>query len=326
MSTQAHRSPSLSLDLAAGIGLYLLTLFGELCVAAMIRWPLVYLGVALAKPFLPFSPDPSHLAWGAVLGPLCWSLLGLVLPGRAFLWGRRLGARRPSLDEKEAIDDSMGQLRQVDPTLPDPSRFLVIDDPVPMAAVRGLTVLLSRAMVALDSLPAVLAHELGHADSLDGRLTEALGRLSLWSDPLAPPELAHGEPNLVPAERGGVVWALARWAVRLSGGGEAERVLRPLWAVHWRRREYAADSYAAALGQAEDLAAHLADWELALDVPQPRVLLGTCDHPPVAHRIERLLGGRRGSTCAYPTSCVLRKELTHDRRSTRPNHQGRYSL
>lgn len=66
------RSPALMaqvFEVVLGAGLYLLTLVGELWVATLIRWPLIYLGVALAKPFLPVSPDPSHLAWAAVPGP-----------------------------------------------------------------------------------------------------------------------------------------------------------------------------------------------------------------------------------------------------------------
>jgi hypothetical protein len=303
MSTQAHRGArhpvrSARLDLVVGLLLYLLTLAAELGLAAAVRWPLVYLGVALARLFLPFSTEPAQLAWAGVFGPVCWSLLGLLLPGRASLWRLHLGARRPSTEEGEAIADAMGQLRQVDPTLPDPSRFLVIDDPIPTAAVRGLTVLLGRAVIELDSLPAVLAHELGHADSLDGRLTEALQRLSFWDDSLVPGEFANGEPDHAVAERGGAIWGLARWALRLAGGGEARQVLRPIWGAYWRRREYAADEYAASLGQAEDLARHLADFELPFDPPQRRFIFNRAEHPPVAHRIECLLCGHWGSSCA----------------------------
>ena len=70
--------------------------------------------------------------------------------------------------------------------------------------------------------------------------------------------------------------------------------MSPLWAAHWRAREYAADAYAAALGQAEDLARHLADYELPFDVPQRRLLWSTSQHPPVALRVQRLREGFEG--------------------------------
>ena len=54
-------------------------------------------------------------------------------------------------------------------------------------------------------------------------------------------------------------------------------------------REYAADAYAASLGQAEDLARYLSDNELPFDLPQPRLPFNRAEHPPVAMRIERLL-------------------------------------
>jgi len=75
-------------------------------------------------------------------------------------------------------------------------------------------------------------------------------------------------------------------------------LLSPLWAAHWRSREYAADAYAASLGQAEDLARHLADFEQPFDVPQPGLLIKAASHPPIALRIERLLEGGSNSSPA----------------------------
>jgi Zn-dependent protease with chaperone function len=158
--------------------------------------------------------------------------------------------------------------------------------------VRGTTVVLSRGLLESESLAAVLAHELGHADTLDGRLTEALGRLQLWGDPLAPvrPERGgEGRAEFAEDPRGGLIWGLLRWSLRLAGGSFAQGLLNPLWAVYWRSREYAADTYAASLGQAEDLARHLSDHELPFDPPQPGLLFKAANHPPVALRVERLL-------------------------------------
>jgi Zn-dependent protease with chaperone function len=77
--------------------------------------------------------------------------------------------------------------------LREPNGCYVLDDPLPSAAVRGTTVILSRGLLESASLAAVLAHELGHINSLDGHLTEALNRLALWDDPLAPRRLGAGE-------------------------------------------------------------------------------------------------------------------------------------
>lgn len=312
MHTQAEsehrewRPTAPALFAATGPALYLLTLAGEGMLGAGTRWLFVYLGAATVGAIVPLGPSAEALAWTAALMPILWSLLGLALPGRGLVWGRRLGARRPSAEEATAIADALALLRCADPDIPDPAGLYVLDDPLPAAAVRGRTLVLSRALVESESLAAVLAHELGHAESLDGRLTEALERLDLWGDPLAPTPAEGGEdarPD--PDPRGGLLWAILRWALRLSGGGFAQSLLAPLWAAHWRAREYAADAFAASLGQAEDLARHLADTEQAFDAPRPGLLLRAASHPPVALRIERLLAAPAGEGTAMATSPVL---------------------
>ncbi len=85
-----------------------------------------------------------------------------------------------------------------------------------------------------------------------------------------------------------VLGAGVRWLLTYLG---AAALLAPLWSAYWRSREYAADAHAASLGQSEDLARHLADIELALDFPRRRFPIDLAEHPPVAHRIERLTAG-----------------------------------
>ena len=243
---------------------------------ASARWLLVYVGAATVGIFFPLGLSAVSLAWVAALAPIAWSVAGLLRPGSGRIWGRRLGARRPSASESEGLAEAMALLRSADPALPDPAAWLILDDPLPGAAVRGTTLVLSRGLLDSESLAAVLAHELGHADSLDGRLTEALNRLELWDDPLAPtrPEREGEAPLEFDQDpRGGLIWALLRGALRLAGGSFVHHLLGPLWAVYWRSREYAADAYAASLGQAEDLARHLADFEQPFDVPQPGLLV-----------------------------------------------------
>jgi len=297
-NAQVHRrSRAITAGAASGLVLYLLTISGEAMLGASTRWLLAYLGAATVGAFVPLGLSAEALAWVAALTPILWSVMGLALPGRGRVWGRRLGARRPSATEAEVLADAMALLRSVDPGLPDPAAWLVLDDPLPGAAVRGTTVVLSRGLLESESLAAVLAHELGHADSLDGRLTEALNRLALWDDPLAParPERGgEGQPEFDQDPRGRLLWGLLRWALRLAGGSFAQRLLGPLWAAHWRSREYAADAYAASLGQGEDLARHLSDFEQPFDAPQPGLLFKAANHPPVALRVERLLASPEG--------------------------------
>lgn len=284
------------LPAAGGLGLYFLTLTGEAMLGAGARWLLIYLGAATAGAIVPLGLSAGGLAWAAAFAPLLWSLLGLFLPGGGLVWRRRLGARRPTGEEVLLLADAFALLRGSASLRGEPIIY-VLDDPLPAAAVRGKTLILSRGLLESDSLAPVLAHELGHSACLDGRLTEALARLVIWRDPLGPAQPARepGEIEFAPEHGGGLLWSAARWVLRLSGGGCAEQLLSPAWAAYWRSREYAADGHAADLGQAEDLLSHLADFEQAFDVPQRGLLIRTAEHPPVARRIERLqslaLGG-----------------------------------
>ena len=187
------------------------------------------------------------------------------------------------------VDDAWRLLRAVEPGIPEACAVYLLDDPIPAGAARGRSVVLSRGLLESDSLAPVLAHELGHTGSLDGRLTEALDRLKLWGEPPGPADPraeAAGQP--IGQEHRGIISGLIRLIFLLAGGGCAARLLAPLWAAYWRGREYAADAFAASLGQGEDLARHLADLEQAVDFPRRRFPFDLAEHPPVAHRIERL--------------------------------------
>jgi Zn-dependent protease with chaperone function len=296
MHTQAEsdrrgrRHPASALSAVTGLLLYLLTFLGEGMLGAGPRWLLAWLGATTVGMIFPLGLSAGQAAWIAALAPLAWSALALLRPGGGWIWRRRLGARRPTADEALAIGDAQSMLRAVDPSVPE-AEVHVLDDPLPAALVRGRSIVLSRGLLESDATPAVYAHELGHIRSLDARLTEALERLELWGDPLGPIEPRRGveAPRSRRDNSGGLLLGLARWALCIAGGGCAESLLRPLWSAYWRHREHAADAYAASLGQAEDLARHLAEQELPFDPPQRRLLLNRAEHPPVALRIERLL-------------------------------------
>lgn len=135
------------------------------------------------------------------------------------------------------------------------------------ACVVGQALYLHRALVWDPALPAVLAHELGHLNSPDGRLTLALRRLA----PLA----SLGEDRAT----------LGEGITVLFVGGISVVLLSPLFAAFWRRREFRADAYAARLGQGADFAAYLERrqfFDIAVPYMAGRV------HPYSEQRIERL--------------------------------------
>ena len=160
------------------------------------------------------------LAWLAALTPIAFSIAGLLLPCRGRV---RAAARRPPPQRRESHPASrcpgVAAQRLPEPSGSPPASFL--DDPLPGAAVRGAAVgRPSRGLIESESLSAVLAHEFGHLNSSDGRLTEALSRLALWDDPLAPAR-AGGEGQRrgggLRRPGGGLLWGLTRWTLRLAG-------------------------------------------------------------------------------------------------------------
>ena len=68
----------------------------------------------------------------------------------------------------------------------------------------------------------------------------------------------------------------------------ALRITSPLWGRYWRGREYAADDYAATLGQADELADFLQVHVLLYDRPIPCMGLTATDHDFTELRIDRL--------------------------------------
>lgn len=277
-----------------GAALYLVTLTLELPGAAL-RYALFGLAAAAATsaPLDSENPDTVAAPVAAVagLGPLLWSLCAFVLPSLGVWWRWRLGGRGPSSREREAYERALVLLEEVGEgkVTRRPRSWFVLDAEEPQAAVRGDALMVSRGLVQHGdmNLAAVLAHELAHTSSLDGRLTEALNRLVLWGDPSGPqrPRIVVLRDPIV-----AVAWGLATFVLRLAGGGLSQVLLRPLWAAHWRRREYAADTFASGLGQGEELANFLEAHALFFDLPIPFLWASAETHPPVELRIDRLQG------------------------------------
>lgn len=130
------------------------------------------------------------------------------------------------------------------------------------------TLLVNRRLLDSGYLQAVLAHELGHLNSSDGRLTAALHRIT------TPP---RGE-----VRRG------LKTICFLATGAAGMWPLRAAWGAYWRSREHHADQYAANLGQADALGEFLDERRALIDLPIPFMWLSDHSHPPAEHRVERL--------------------------------------
>lgn len=201
-------------------------------------------------------------------GPLLLSLATLILPIGGWLWQQQSGGRSPSERERLIYEDAIAVLTQADPELRPPQRWFVLDEHYLNAAAYANTLMVTRGLLESGFLEPVLAHELGHLNSSDSRLTAALHRMT------TPPRRRMGFPlaGLSFVATG----ALGVWLTRSP------------WAAYWRSREFAADQYAAKLGQGQALARFLDTNALANDLPVPFVWLTEQSHPATEHRIDRL--------------------------------------
>jgi Zn-dependent protease with chaperone function len=231
--------------------------------------------------------------------PTVWSIFALITPfGGGWWWRQNMGGREPSERERLAYDDALELIRHHTPVvLPEPAGWFVLDSPQPDAAVCGNTLMLSRGLLESDYLPAVLAHELGHLATSDGRLTAALNRLVIHPPPRATAERqrpqqsfnVRGNDRLLLAITvvGAAIWLL-RKTMTFAKGGFGLRLTAPFWGSYWREREYKADQYAAQLGQADELADFLEVHALIHDHPVPFIWLIEHTHPPTELRVDKL--------------------------------------
>jgi Zn-dependent protease with chaperone function len=263
-----------------GALLYLATLAGEL-ISAVVRGFLVAAVVTIVGFVTGHSSRPNAvlLGWLAGVAPLAWSLSALVFPSSGWWWSTVTGARRPSARELSRIDDELMALTAGHPDVRPPRRIYVLDDPEPNAAVLGEALMVNRGLLDSRWLAPVLAHELGHIDSSDGRLTDALTRLVLRRSRTTPRQPASGCLGL-----------LAQLVLLVAGGGSGLLLTRPFWAAYWRSREYVADAFAARLGQGSEFADFLITEVVLYDRPVPFAWMSEVGHPPTELRLEALSG------------------------------------
>jgi Zn-dependent protease with chaperone function len=242
-----------------------------------------------------------------------WSALAFITPaGTGWWWKQRIGGRKPSEREQNAYQDAVEllQAHSAEP-LHLPGSWFVLDVQEPDAGACGNTLMLSRGLLEMEDLPAVIAHELGHIATLDGRLTAALNRLVFLpphepEDPqerreqrehknlrrehrrLRRKEKQTGDPADPVIEAAWLAAEISWKAISFARGGIGLRIVGPIIAFYWRRREYKADQYAAGLGQADELADFLEIHALMHDHPVPTIWLTEHTHPPTELRLQRL--------------------------------------
>ena len=224
-----------------------------------------------------------------------------------------LGARRPSQREREMVLTAFEEINAATKGLVrSPGEWYVVDDLLPIqpnAYVVGGTLYLSRELIRSQHLVGVLAHELGHLNSLiDGQLTLALNQFrmfytylmekDLWGTRQAASENVNVEQELTEELKqqgmllgraglgcGGMVGLLL---LALAGGGLGLFLLNPLWVWYWREREYFADNWVA-VNCGPDITQQLIDYlEMyqQFDTATP-FFMG--NHPYTELRIDELL-------------------------------------
>ena len=230
----------------------------------------------------------NWFAYGVPIAFILWATSGILLPLGAAKWlGDELGARRPTAVEAQAYEDAIDTLGVRDTNVKRPEWLYVLDDNDLNACVIADTIIVNRELLNTGYCEAIVAHELGHLNSMDTRVSVAVNRLGAFAR--GSRALHRSYRETVAEGRGGCcLVGFAVLIVRACSGGLANDMMATAWASWWRLREYAADDFAATLGQAEHLANLLETHGLLYDTPIRRVWRTTHSHPPVALRIDRL--------------------------------------
>jgi len=265
-----------------GIVLYAVTLAGQL-LGAIARGlitvvVLAILGLLTGWP-IPINPITTTVAFAplavSVLSVLCPPL---VAPIDGRWWEMSTGGRAPEQDEREAFQHAFSELQDVDPTLRAPRHWFVAEEPSRNAAAYASSLRVNRGLLESPYAAAVIAHEMGHLRSSDSHLTSALNLLLI--KPMDTPAL---DP----------LWSLPFRGLLWFASGQAVLWLTAnTWEMYWRSREFAADEYAARLGQADTLAQSLTHESLPYERSIPSMRFSRATHPYTKPRIARLQAHR----------------------------------
>lgn len=258
--------------------LYAITLAANWFAAAA-RWLITVVTLGIISWVIHWSIPVNTIGMIIGFGPLVVSLLAVIYPpliapidGR--WWEINSGGRAPEQDEQEAFTHAIQQLQDIDPNIKEPHHWFVAEEPGHNAQAYSSSLCVDRGLLESPYAPAVIAHELGHLNTTDGRLASALNLLILAQ--IERPEL-HPLPSL-PFRV--LFWVASGQAV-LSLTGNA-------WEAYWRSREFAADEYAARLGQGQALAMSLEQDALPHEQTVKRMRFSRATHPYTKPRIARL--------------------------------------
>jgi Zn-dependent protease with chaperone function len=261
-----------------GLLLYLLTLACQFA-SAIARMLITVIALWIVGLFTGWSISANTIALIAGFGPLAVSALSLICPpliapidGR--WWEISSGGRPPEEDEREAFEHAFAELQEQDPTLRPPRHWFVAEEPSRNAAAYSSSLRINRGLLESPYAPAVIAHEMGHLRSSDVRLTSALNLLLL--KPM-------NTPTIYP------LWSLPfRGLFWLATGQAVLWLTSNSWEMHWHSREFAADQYAALLGQGPALAESLAHESLPYETSIPHMRFSRATHPYTKPRIAQL--------------------------------------
>jgi Zn-dependent protease with chaperone function len=262
-------------DLAPGwLTLYAMTLAAQVLAAAA-RFVILFPALLIVSGITGWSLPENTIAMILAFAPLILSLVTLVVPLDGWWWELTSGGRRPTQEEQITFDEAFGELKAANPDLRPPRRWFVIDEPDTNAAAYADTLRVDRGLLESPYLPCTIAHELGHLNTSDGRLASALNRMIVT--PMALPGLYRLRS---------FPFRMLLW---VASGEFGLWLIRTPWAMYWRSREFAADQYAARLGQGTGLATALQTEALTYDTPVPFMRFSAkATHPYTAQRIGEL--------------------------------------
>lgn len=270
------------LSQSPGIVLYAVTLAGQLlgsAARALITAVVLDIVGLLTGWSIPINP----IALAVAFAPLAVSLLAVICPplvapfdGR--WWEMSTGGRPPEQDEREAFEHAFSELQDVDPTLRPPRHWFVAEEPTHNAAAYASSLCVNRGLLESSYAAAVIGHEMGHLRSSDAHITSALNLLLIR--PMDTPEIRP-------------LWTLPfRGLLWLASGQAVLWLTANTWEMYWRSREFAADEYAARLGQAHNLAQSLTHESLPHERAIRNMRFSRATHPYTKPRIARLQAHR----------------------------------
>ena len=261
-----------------GVVLYAVTLAAQL-LAAVARAVIVTIVLGIVHLLTGWPIPTSQIATVIAFAPLAVSLLSAICPpliapidGR--WWEMSTGGRAPEQDEREAFAHAFSELQEADPTLRPPRHWFVAEDPDRNASAYASSLRVTRGLLESPYAAAVIAHEMGHLRTSDAHLSSALNLLLL--KPMDTPEPWP-------------LWSLPFRGLAWFASGQAVLWLTGnAWETYWRSREFAADEYAARLGQAHTLAQSLTRDSLPYERSVRAMRFSRASHPYTKPRIARL--------------------------------------